>query len=155
MNLIDEARLFLASQTPIPSMLANPVVLERCRMECRKNSNTMPVCSVVEIPPSGIAVGQSQQTHPLAGAKKRNIHRALLREANCSDIAHRACIRIFTIPQSRLPLLKLLNHIWERDQGWRMDESSMFKGGGSVHSYIRPYNSLQSLYYRPSQPTCS
>jgi len=72
MNQIDQARLFLVSQTPILSMLANPVVLERFWMEYRKNSNTRPVLKF-PLWDSGRTVAANSR---LAGAQKRNIHSA-------------------------------------------------------------------------------
>ena len=38
-------------------------LLATVHLEYCKNSNARPVCYVVEIPPSGIGVGESQQTH--------------------------------------------------------------------------------------------
>jgi len=69
----------VASQTPVLSMLANPVGLERFWMEYRKNS---------EISPPGIPESRSTLT-----GEKKKIHSALLQEA-IATIARRPCIRI-------------------------------------------------------------
>jgi len=63
----------------------------------RKNSNTRPVCYVVEISTSRKGVEESQQNHPLAGMKKMKNTRRFTTKGNYNDTAHRPCIRVFTV----------------------------------------------------------
>ena len=54
-----------------------------CHLEYCKNSNARPVCYVVEIPPSGIGVGESQQL-----TKRRKDTQRFTTRGNYNDIAH-------------------------------------------------------------------